>query len=602
MVAVEEMELSSEQSTSTQLVTIKKGGLRTMPCIIANEALERVASIGLHANMILYLLYEYNMEAATGASILFLWSAISNFTPIVGAFLSDSHLGRFRTITWGSIVSLLGTTMLWSTAIIPHARPVHCNNPLKEKCVSANTTQLMLLLASFGLQSIGSGAIKPCSMAFGADQMDKPDNPKNERVLQSFFNWYYASVGVFVMFSVTAIIYVQTQFGWVVGFGIPVGLMFLSALLFFLGSSLYVKVPPNKNLSAGLVQVIAAAWKNRHLALPVSPKNFDAWHCIKSSKFATPTDNLRCLNKACMIRSPEQDIASDGLANEPWSLCTVRQVQELKALIRILPIWSTGIIIAMTTTQHSFAVLQANAMDRHILGKIQIPAASLSTFGVLTLVIWVAIYDRILVPLVAKYTKRPRGFTFKQRIGAGLVISCLATAVAAEVARQRRKTAIEAGFLSNPGGIVSMSAMWLVLQYCLSGLSEALNSIGQLEFYYSQFPKSMSSIAMALLSFGGAFGSLLGSLVVNIVDDVTKKDGVSWVSKNLNKGHYDYYYWLLTVFNVVNFFYFLLCGWLYGPCEDKNSWDEEEEGMKEMEEMEELSIKSGEYAVVYSSA
>lgn len=73
----------------------------------ANETFEKVASFGLHANMILYLMHEYNMELATGTCILFLWSAATNFTPIMGAFLADSHFGRFRVIALGSVVSLL---------------------------------------------------------------------------------------------------------------------------------------------------------------------------------------------------------------------------------------------------------------------------------------------------------------------------------------------------------------------------------------------------------------------------------------------------------------------------------------------------------------
>lgn len=106
----------------------------------------------------------------------------------------------------------------------------------------------------------------------------------------------------------------------------------------------------------------------------------------------------------------------------------------------------------------------------------------------------------------------------------------------------------------------------------------------------------MSSIAVALLSLGFGVRSLVGSLVVSIVDDVTKKDGVSWVSSNLNIGHYDYYCWLLTAMSVVNFFYFLLCSWLYGHCEDKKIWDEGE-GTKEMEDL----SKSSEYAVIFSA-
>ena len=73
----------------------------------ANEAFERVASIGLMPNMILYLTRVYGMQIATAANVLFLWSAASNFMPILGAFLADSYVGRYRMIGFGSIVSLL---------------------------------------------------------------------------------------------------------------------------------------------------------------------------------------------------------------------------------------------------------------------------------------------------------------------------------------------------------------------------------------------------------------------------------------------------------------------------------------------------------------
>ncbi|KAM5547654.1 protein NRT1/ PTR FAMILY 1.1-like [Rosa sericea] len=597
MVAQEMMDISSEKAKPTEEVTGKKlGGLRTMPFIISNETFEKVASYGLHANMILYLMNEYNLGLATGTCILFLWTAASNFTPIMGAFLSDSHLGRFRVIALGSVVSLLGMVVLWFTAIFPHARPLHCDPKSGDKCVPASSAQLMLLFSAFALMSIGSGGIKPCSMAFGADQLHKPENPKNARILQSFFNWYYASVGISVMIAVTVIVYIQVSAGWVVGFGVPAGLMLVSTILFLFGSFLYVKVPANKNLSAGFVQVIAAAWKNRQFDLPT--KNFDGWYSLKGSKLVTPTNKLRYLNKACMIRSREKDLGPDGLAIDEWSLCTVRQVEELKVLISVLPIWSSSIMIAVIITQHSIPVVQATTMDRHIFPHLQMPAASFSLFGILTLTIWVALYDRVLVPLISKYTKRPRGLSFKQRIGTGLAISCLAMAVASEVERRRRNTAIQEGFANNKNGVTTMSAKWLVPQHCLIGLAEAFNAIGQIEFYYSQFPKSMSSIAVALLSLGFGMGSLVGSLIVTVMNNVTKKGGVSWVSSNLNQGHYDYYYLVITILSLVNFLYYLLCSRAYGCCEDKKIWDEgnDDEDMKE-EEM----AKSGEHSVFFSA-
>ncbi|CAI0390057.1 unnamed protein product [Linum tenue] len=124
-----------------------------------------------------------------------------------------------------------------------------------------------------------------------------------------------------------------------------------------------------------------------------------------------------------------------------------------------------------------------------------------------------------------------------------------------------------------------MSANWLIPQHCLTGLGEAFSIIGQIEFYYSQFPPSMRSVAMALVSLGLGAGNLAGSLIVSVVDDITGKGGgrVSWVGNDLNRGHYDYYYWLLAVLSVGNFFYYLVCSWAYGS-DDRKLWDAVEVG------------------------
>lgn len=77
-----------------------------------NESFEKVASYGLLPNMIFYMLNDYHMEVANATTILFLWSALSNGLALVGAFLSDSYLGRFRVIALGSFSSLLVSIFL----------------------------------------------------------------------------------------------------------------------------------------------------------------------------------------------------------------------------------------------------------------------------------------------------------------------------------------------------------------------------------------------------------------------------------------------------------------------------------------------------------
>ncbi|XP_065848628.1 protein NRT1/ PTR FAMILY 1.1-like [Euphorbia lathyris] len=571
------MEVTKDEEKQAHEVKRQKGGLRTMPFIIANEAFEKVAGVGLIANMIKYLITEYNLKASDGATILFLWVAISYFTPIFGAFISDSYLGRFRVIVLGTFTSLFGLILLWLTTILDGARPPHCDQKFGnlQGCEPPNSTQLLFLFSAFGLMSLGAGGIRPCSLAFGADQFHNSENPQNEKTLQSYFNWYYASVGISVMFSMIVIVVIQDTAGWVVGFGVPVGFMFMSTVLFLWGSSRYVRIKADTSLFSSFVKVIYAAWKNRHLSLPENDSG--SWYFLSGAKLVVPTEKLRFLNKACVVKNREIQLNSRGIPHTPWRLCTVKQVEELKSLIKVLPIWSTGIMIAVTLSQHSFPVLQVDTMDRSFIGKFKIPAATFNVFTLLSLTIWVAVYDRILVPIVAKCTKRPRGLTNKQRMAFGLAVSCIATVIAGFVEHKRRAMVIREGFEDKPKGQVQMSAMWIIPQHCLIGVAESLNAIGQIEFYYSQFPKTMSSIGVSLFSLGMGFGNLVGSFIVLILENATKSDDgkVNWVSNNLNKGHYDYYYWVLASLSVLNFFYFLVCSRAYGP-ENSNIWATEE--------------------------
>ncbi|GAA0153099.1 hypothetical protein Leryth_003107 [Lithospermum erythrorhizon] len=570
----EEHPLQEHQHASRK----SKGGIITMPFIIANEAFEKVASYGLLPNMILYLIKSYNMSIAKGTNVIFLWSAATNFTPIVGAFLADSYLGRFLTIGLGSICTLLGMILLWLTAMISEARPPPCNF-LAPPCQSASPSQYLMLFSSFALMSIGAGGVRAGSLAFGADQLDNKKNPRNEIILERFFNWYYASAAVAVLIALTAIVYIQEHLGWKIGFGVPAILMFLSALMFYLASSFYVKKNPTRSLFTSFAQVIMVSYKNRHFDYPT--RSFNSYHYMKGSDYLVPTEKLRFLNKACIIKDPV-DISPDGVAKNPWNLCTIEQVEELKALIKVIPIWSTGIMVSININQNSFPTILAGSMDRHVTPNFQIPAGSFGMFIMITLAIWLALYDRVILPLASRIKGRPVRLGVKERMGLGIFFSCIAMIVSGIVEHVRRRKAIAQGFGNNPQGVIDMSAMWLIPQHTLNGLAEALNALGQTEFYYSEFPRSMSSIAASLFGLGMAVALLLASLIVTIVEHATKGEGrESWLSDNINKGHYDKYYWLLAVMTFVNLLYYLVCSWKYGSCEKKrinNGVELEEKG------------------------
>lgn len=143
-------------------------------------------------------------------------------------------------------------------------------------------------ISSYGNRSWGNSTM---FLGIWGRSTRKARQPQNQRTMQSFFNWYYATVGISVTISVVFMVYLQNAAGWVVGYGVPVGLMLLSAAMFFLGSSLYVKLMANKSLLSSLAQVTVAAWRNRTLEFP--PQDSDKWFYHKGSKLVTPTPKLR---------------------------------------------------------------------------------------------------------------------------------------------------------------------------------------------------------------------------------------------------------------------------------------------------------------------
>lgn len=112
----------------------------------------------------------------------------------------------------------------------------------------------------------------------------------------------------------------------------------------------------------------------------------------------------------------------NGLVN-PWRLCTVTQVEEVKSIIRLLPVWACCIVFTTAYSQmNTTFVLQGNTMDPHMGIQFKIPSASLTVFETLSVILWVVIYDQLIIPFARRFTGHARGL---QRIGIGLVISIL---------------------------------------------------------------------------------------------------------------------------------------------------------------------------------
>jgi peptide/histidine transporter 3/4 len=269
---------------------------------------------------------------------------------------------------------------------------------------------------------------------------------------------------------------------------------------------------------------------------------------------------FRFFDKAAIVTPSDRE--SPGLLNT-WKICTVTQVEELKILIRMFPIWSAMVLFAAVQA-HMFTtfVEQGIAMERHI-GSFEIPAASFQSIDTISVIVLVPVYERVLVPVFRKFTGRENGITAPQRIGIGLFFSMSSMVSAALVESNRLQIAQSEGLVHRKVA-VPMSILWQGPQYFLQGVAEVFSNIGLTEFFYDESPDAMRSLCLAFSVVNISAGNYLSSFILSLVPVFTARGGSpGWIPDNLNEGHLDRFYLMMAGLSLLNIFIFVFWAMRY---------------------------------------
>ncbi|KAL6603978.1 hypothetical protein ACP70R_044339 [Stipagrostis hirtigluma subsp. patula] len=366
------------------------GNWRACFLILGAEFSECLAFYGISKNLATYLktvLHESNIDAARHVST---WGGSCFFTPLIGAFLADTFWGKYWTVVIFLSVYAIACTLTVSASL-----------PLLTGSSYNISIHHVALYVGLYLVALGNGGIKPCTSAFGADQFDGAD-PVERVTKSSYFNWYNFAVNTGSVLSGILLIWVQDNIGWEVGFAIPTVLMVFSLAIFAAGRKVYrYKILGGSPLTR-ISQVVVAAVRNFNLVLP---EDCSALHEVPEASYKVAhTSQFRFLDRAAIV-VPSSDKTS------PWRLCTVSQVEELKMLLRMFPIWVSMVLFFAVDSQMSSTLIeQGMTMDNRV-GPFTVPPASIATFDVITVIICIPIYDRVLVPLARRVTGKERGLT-----------------------------------------------------------------------------------------------------------------------------------------------------------------------------------------------
>ncbi|XP_076649962.1 peptide transporter family 1 isoform X2 [Halictus rubicundus] len=214
--------------------------------IISNEFCERFSYYGIRTVLTLYLVDQLKYGNNTATAIYHGFVMLAYFSPLIGAILADSWLGKFRTIFYLSIIYAAGQILLALTAAPPLGIP------------PTAFSMLGLVLIAFG-----TGGIKPCVVAFGGDQFVLP---QQIHYLSTFFSVFYFSInfGSLISSFLTPLLRSNvTCFGenscYSLAFLVPAILMALSIVIFVVGRPLYKIKNPTSNAIVDVSKCISHA-------------------------------------------------------------------------------------------------------------------------------------------------------------------------------------------------------------------------------------------------------------------------------------------------------------------------------------------------------
>ncbi|OMO53337.1 Proton-dependent oligopeptide transporter family [Corchorus capsularis] len=361
----------------------------------------------------------------------------------------------------------------------------------------------LMFYGSLAVLALGTGGVKGALPALGADQFD-PNDPKGAAQLATHFNWYMLSTTFGAAMGASFVVLVSMNEEWYWGFfmgtmGANVGFIAVA-----LGKPFY-RYPPLGN--SPLLRVL----QNRSLSFP---ENSDELYEINDKDVneydekLPHTNQFRLLDKAAIL--PQETNP------EPWKVCTVTQVEEVKVLTRMLPILASTIIMNTCLAQlQTFSVHQGVFMDPMIFGK-KFPSASIPVIPLVFMIFLIPLYETLVVPFARKITGHPSGITQLQRVGVGLVLSIISMTVAGIVEVKRRDQGRKDFF--HP-----ISLFWLCFQYGIFGVADMFTIVGLMEFFYKEAPSGMKSLATSFAWLSLSFGYFLSTAFVNIINAVTEK-------------------------------------------------------------------------------
>jgi len=501
-------------------------------CILITETAERFSYFGFRAILVLYFTLQLNYQEATAIALFAYMTCLAYLSPILGALLADGHLGRYQTILIFGCIYLVGLIILTSGAFM-------------DSTTQIDSKRILTFVGLF-LVCLGTGGIKPCVSAFGADQVASQDkinggsegkqsltqqtNSKNtfnhsnassqessDRV-RAFFASFYFCINLGAVTSIFLIPIIRAHYGFGAAFLTPTLFILLAMIAFLSKSKEYVHHVPETSLATTFR---LCGWiLRKRLSNYILVDRYFPW--------MRPTQHPLSNGDSGESMSLEPKSSNDdgGLVDNDNNANTEssrnQQLSDAAQALHVMPIMGMLPMFWMLYDQQgSVWTLQATRMALH-----GIQPEQMNVINPLLIMAFIPLFERIIYPSLER---QGWNISHLRRMGWGMLLAAVSFLVSGflETVIQSRETT----------GTPQVHVLWQLPQITILTVAEIFLSVTGLEFAYATSPDRLKAFLMALYLLTTAVGDFFGGLLYSSVFQDLNRSVVMYVCAALMLGN-----------------------------------------------------------------
>ncbi|RMZ83202.1 hypothetical protein DV738_g1307, partial [Chaetothyriales sp. CBS 135597] len=417
-------------------------------------------------------------------------------TPLLGAYIADTYLGRFKTIHIAIACALVGHAVLTASAA-----PSVIKKP--NSAIAAFAIGMVVL-------GLGTGLFKSNISPLLAEQQTQTKKivrtlPTGERVIVDpavttarIFLWFYVCINVGSLVGQIAMVYAEKYVGFWLSFLLPTVLFIACPVVLAVFRKNYRLTPPTGNVFSKFCHMWGKAMSGRWSINPVTTYRKmnapDFWDKVTPSK--VPVDQ-----RPSWMTYDDQWVAE------------VRRGLKACAVFCYMPLYWLA-YGQMTNNLTS----QAATMELH-----GAPNDIIQNLNPISIVIIIPLLDFFIYPTLRKYKI---SFTPIKRMTVGFALASLSMVTATVVQHYIYRLSVCGKYASGtlPGTDETCPAapinVWVqALPYVLVGFSEVLANVTSLEYAFTKAPTNMKSLVMSINLLQSAFSSAIAQALVSLSAD-----------------------------------------------------------------------------------